>query len=54
MKTVSCAINDEYFDKCAVYNNNQLDAVQTYRKYYKLKDIEMEKGRCTRLVQIIA
>jgi len=42
IKYFDCAINDEYFDKCAVYTDNQLDAVQTYREYYKLKEIEMK------------
>ena len=37
-----CAINDEYFDTCAVYTNGKLNAVETYRRYYLCKQIEMK------------
>lgn len=32
-----CAINDEIFPYCATYTDGQLNAVETYRKYYATK-----------------
>lgn len=32
-----CAINDALWDQCAVYTDGQLNAVETYRRYYKTK-----------------
>ena len=32
-----CAINDELFPQCAVYTDGQLNAIETYRKYYTTK-----------------
>ena len=32
-----CAINDELWDECAVYTDGELNAVETYRKYYCTK-----------------
>ena len=32
-----CAIDNSIFDKIAVYNNNMIDCVETYRNYYKYK-----------------
>lgn len=42
-----CAINDKYFDNCAVYVNGKLDCVQTYRNYYLTKEWELKwnKGK---------
>ena len=33
-----CAINDLYFEECAVYQGDKLDCIQTYRNYYMSKD----------------
>ena len=42
-KYFDCAINDEYFETCAVYDSEGvLDCVKTYRNYYKMKNIEMK------------
>ena len=36
-----CAINDEIFDKCAVYDKHgRLHGVKTYRNYYKTKNTD--------------
>ena len=40
-----CAIADEYFNKCACYKDGQLDCVNTYREYYKLKEFKMVWNR---------
>ena len=42
-----CAINDKYFDNCAVYVDGKLDCVQTYRNYYLTKEWELKwnKGK---------
>tara|TARA_B110000093_G_C12856281_1_gene361522 strand:- start:418 stop:711 length:294 start_codon:yes stop_codon:yes gene_type:complete len=37
-----CAINDQYFESCAVYTNGRLNAVETYRMYYHCKEWEMK------------
>ena len=38
-----CAINDEYFETCAVYDSEGvLDCVKSYRNYYKMKNMEMK------------
>lgn len=37
-----CAINDEVFPQCAVYTNGQLNAVETYRRYYHTKTWQMK------------
>ena len=37
-----CAINDQYFESCAVYTNGRLNVVETYRKYYHCKEWEMK------------
>lgn len=40
-KYFDCAINDEVFDQCAVYDKEgRLDGVKTYRNYYKTKPTE--------------
>lgn len=42
-----CAINEKYFDNCAVYVDGKLDCVQTYRNYYLTKEWELKwnKGK---------
>ena len=37
-----CAINDEVWNKCAVYTDGQLNAVATYRKYYCTKPWQLK------------
>ena len=37
-----CAINDEVFPQCAVYTDGKLNAIETYRNYYKTKTWEMK------------
>jgi len=32
-----CAINDAVWSQCAVYTNGQLNAIETYRRYYATK-----------------
>ena len=29
-----CAIHDDFFNKCAVYSDGKLNAIETYRRYY--------------------
>ena len=41
-----CAINDKIFPQCAVYTNGQLNAIQTYRRYYKTKTSWKMNWRC--------
>lgn len=42
-----CAINDKFFDTCAVYVGDKLDCVATYRNYYHVKEWELKwnKGK---------
>lgn len=40
-----CAINDKFFDDCAVYIDGQLDCVETYRNYYRTKEWAMRWNR---------
>lgn len=40
-----CAINDELFDKCAVYKDGKLAGVSTYRNYYTYKEWELKWER---------
>lgn len=37
-----CAIRDDLWDQCAVYTDGQLNAVQTYRKYYATKPWQLK------------
>lgn len=37
-----CAINDQVFPQCAVYTNGQLNAIETYRRYYHTKTWQMK------------
>ena len=37
-----CAIPNDVFDKCAYYTNNELNAYETYRRYYEHKSFEMK------------
>lgn len=37
IKYFDCAIHDDLFSDCAVYTDGQLNAVETYRKYYQTK-----------------
>ena len=53
-KYFDCAINDELFDDCAVYNDQgRLNGIQTYRNYYCIKGnnnwvLNWNKGRDTK------
>lgn len=42
-----CAIPDDVFSTCAVYDDNKLNAIETYRNYYKTKlfDMKWNKGK---------
>lgn len=42
-----CAIPDDVFDECAVYEEDHLNAMLTYRNYYRLKKFDMKwnKGK---------
>lgn len=40
-----CAINDEIFPYCATYTDGQLNAVETYRKYYATKTWALKWNR---------
>lgn len=40
-----CAIHDDLFPKCAVYTNGQLNAIETYRRYYQTKSWDMKWGK---------
>lgn len=42
-----CAINDALWDKCAVYTDGQLNAVETYRKYYCTKPWQLKWYKST-------
>lgn len=42
-----CAINDELWQQCAVYTNGQLNAVETYRKYYCTKPWQLRWYKST-------
>ena len=39
------AIADELFEKCAVYQDGELDCVETYRNYYKTKPWKLQWNR---------
>lgn len=40
-----CAVADELFPQCARYTDGQLNAVETYRAYYKTKGWKMKWNR---------
>lgn len=42
-----CAVADDLFPQCARYTNGKLNAVQTYRAYYKTKEWKMKWNRGT-------
>lgn len=37
-----CAIRDDLWDQCAVYTDEKLNAVETYRKYYATKSWQLK------------
>ena len=37
-----CAIHDSVFPQCAVYTDGQLNAIETYRRYYQTKTWQMK------------
>ena len=45
IKYFDCAINDQVFPQCAVYTNGNLNAIETYRNYYKTKEWAMKWRR---------
>ena len=42
IKYFDCAIHDDLFPSCAVYTDGQLNAIETYRKYYQTKNWSMK------------
>lgn len=40
-----CAINDSLWQQCAVYTNGQLNAIETYRRYYATKPWALKWGK---------
>jgi hypothetical protein len=40
-----CAMEDSIFKECAVYKNNSINCVKTYRNYYKYKEKYVFKRR---------
>lgn len=42
IKYFDCAINDDFFNDCAVYQDGKLHAIATYRKYYMCKTWQMQ------------
>lgn len=37
-----CAIRDDLWEQCAVYTDGKLNAIETYRKYYKTKPWQLK------------
>ena len=40
-----CAINDSLWQQCAVYTDGQLNAIETYRRYYATKPWALKWGK---------